>query len=189
MFKLNKKFPPMLVAALLVTGVVMTAAHADDDDDEDYLGVGYGEQRGEHEGRHGGENRGSVLMPAKTNAKWEQECAACHIAYAPGLLPAESWRKVMAGLDQHFGSDASLDAKSNKEITDFLTAHASNRWQTSTAPLRITESAWFKGKHNSREVSPTVWKRPSVKSASNCQACHAEAAHGNFRERDVHIPK
>ncbi len=140
-------------------------------------------------GRYGGEDRGKPLQLAQVNAKWQQECASCHIAYAPGLLPAESWRKLMSGLDQHFGEDASLTAQENKEITAFLLANASNRWSANTAPLRITESQWFKSKHNNREIAPDTWKRASVKSPANCQACHAEAAKADFNERRIKIPK
>lgn len=141
----------------------------------------------ESAGRYGGEDRGKPVMPAKTNALWQAECSSCHIAYPPGLLPAASWRKLMGGLEQHFGSDASLTAAENAEITAFLVANPSNRWSASSAPLRITESQWFKAKHG-REVAPEVWKRASVKSPANCQACHAGAAKGDFNERRIRIP-
>ena len=75
-------------------------------------------------GNAGGEQRGRPLLPAKSNAAWQEECSGCHIAYAPGLLGAASWRKIMSGLDQHFGVDASLPAASNTEITAFLAALA-----------------------------------------------------------------
>src|SRR3972149_2274267 len=126
--------------------------------------------------KYGGENRGKPLQPAQVSAKWQQECGSCHISYAPGLLPAESWRKLMSGLDKHFGDDASLTAAEDKEITAFLVANGSNRWSARTAPLRITESAWFKTKHSNKEIPPDTWKRPSVKSPANCQACHIDAA-------------
>jgi nitrate/TMAO reductase-like tetraheme cytochrome c subunit len=140
-------------------------------------------------GRYGGEDRGKPLQPAQVNAKWQQECGSCHIAYAPGLLPAESWRKIMSGLDKHFGDDAALTAAENKEITAFLVNNASNRWSAKTAPLRITESIWFKTKHNSREIAPDTWKRPSVKSPANCQACHLDAAKADFNEDRIKIPQ
>jgi nitrate/TMAO reductase-like tetraheme cytochrome c subunit len=141
------------------------------------------------DGKYGGEDRGKPLLPTQINARWQQECGSCHIAYAPGLLPAESWRKIMSGLDKHFGDDASMTAQESKEITAYLVDNASNRWSTKTAPLRITESQWFKAKHNSREISPDTWKRVSVKSPANCQACHAEAAKADFNEHRIKIPK
>ncbi|WP_435628249.1 diheme cytochrome c [Candidatus Ferrigenium straubiae] len=174
----------VLAVTLLAMGV--TAAQADDGAREGRSGGWFGEKHG---GKYGGENRGKPLQPAQTNAKFQQECSTCHIAYAPGLLPAESWRKIMAGLDKHFGSDASLDAQDNKEITAFLVGNASNRWSASTAPLRISESAWFKRKHDGHEVDPAVWKNPQVKSPANCGACHPRAERGDFNEHDIKIPK
>ena len=139
--------------------------------------------------KYDGEDRGKPVQPAQVNAKFQQECSGCHMAFPAGLLPAASWRKMMTGLDKHFGVDASLTPAEVTEITDFLVKNASNRWTATTSPLRITESAWFKSKHNEREVSPAVWKRASIKSPSNCVACHAGAEKGNFDEHSIKIPK
>lgn len=181
----DRNFPRALVVALLAMGVTMSAAQADDGRDERY-GEGHGERSS---GKYGGEDRGKPVQPAQINAKFQQECSTCHIAYAPGLLPAESWRKVMTGLGKHFGSDASLTDQENREITTFLVSNASNRWSASTAPLRISETAWFKRKHDDREISPTVWKNPKVKSPANCAACHPQADRGDFSERNIKLPK
>ncbi len=123
------------------------------------------------------------------NARWKSECSACHVAYPPGMLPAESWRAIMSGLDKHFGSDASLDAASASEITAFLEKNASaKKYNASGKPLlRITETRSFKSEHS--EVSTSVWKNPKVKSPANCGACHTKAESGDFNEDDVKIPK
>jgi nitrate/TMAO reductase-like tetraheme cytochrome c subunit len=168
------------IAACLLIGLSVSVAQADDDD---------GAPRENSKTRHSQENRGKNLPSAPVNAKFKAECSSCHIAYPAELLPAESWRKLMSGLDKHFGSDASLTAAENKEITDFLVSNASNRWNSSTAPLRITETDWFKRKHDSREIAPSVWKNPKVKSQANCSACHAQAERGDFNEDDVKIPR
>ncbi len=141
------------------------------------------------EGKYNGEDRGKPAMPAQINASWKQECSACHMAFPPGLLPAASWTKLMTGLDKHFGADASLSPAQASEISAFLTKNASNRWTAKTAPLRITEAAWFKAKHNDREVGANVWKRPAIKGPWNCSACHAGADSGDFNEHGVRIPK
>lgn len=185
----DRKFFRMLAVALLAASVAVPAAYADDDDDEGYGRRG-GERYGErHGGKNGGENRGRSMQPVQFNAKFQQECSTCHVAYAPALLPAESWRKVMAGLSKHFGTDASLDDQDNREITAFLVNNASNRWSASTAPLRISESAWFRREHNDREIAPSVWKNPKVKSPANCEACHPRADRGDFNEHDIQIPR
>jgi hypothetical protein len=113
------------------------------------------------------------------------------MAYPPGLLPAASWQRLMGSLGKHFGTDASLDAASVREISGWLKSNAGTYKRVSEEPPqdRITQSAWFLRKHRADEVSPAVWKRASVGSASNCVACHAGAAQGNFNEHDVKIPK
>lgn len=135
------------------------------------------------------ENRGRPMQPTQLQATWQTECSACHLAFPPGALPAASWQKIMTGLDHHFGSDASLTPQQNTEITDFLVRNASNRWSAPTAPLCITDSQWFKRQHFSGEISQSVWQRPSIKTASNCQACHPGADRGDFNENHIRIPK
>lgn len=122
--------------------------------------------------------------------KYTQECSSCHVAYPPGMLPAASWRRVMSGLDRHYGTDASLDAESVKQITAWLGANAGTHKRVSASPPpedRITRSAWFVREHD--EISAATWKTPAVKSASNCAACHPRAEQGAFNEHDVRIPR
>lgn len=125
------------------------------------------------------------------NAKFQQECASCHTPYAPGLLPAASWQRLMGKLDKHYGTDASLDVASTREIGQWLQANAGTYRRVSEEPPqdRITKSAWFLRKHREGEVPADVWKRPSVGSPANCGACHTNAAQGNFNEREVRIPR
>lgn len=127
--------------------------------------------------------------PVVVDAKWATECSACHIAYPARYLPAESWRAIMSGLDRHFGSNASLDAATAREITAYLEKNASTRkYKVPAKPvLRITETRWFKSEH--REVAARHWKNPKIRSRANCGACHTTADHGDFSERHVKIPK
>lgn len=118
---------------------------------------------------------------------YEQECAACHMAYPPGLLPAPSWQRLMNGLDKHFGVNASLDEATLKTLSSYLLAHAGRGGQASAPPQdRITQSSWFVRKH--REFSAQDWANPRIKSAANCAACHTGAAQGDFDEDRVRIP-
>jgi Dihaem cytochrome c len=124
------------------------------------------------------------LLPA-----YQQECGACHLAYPPGLLPAPSWQRLMGGLGQHFGTDATLDAASARQIGAWLQAHAGTGRRVSAAPPedRITRSPWFVRKHD--EVSAATWKRASIQSPANCAACHRGAEQGDFDEDRVRIPR
>ena len=121
--------------------------------------------------------------------KYQQECAACHLAYPPALLPAGSWQRLMGGLDRHFGSDASLDAATRQQIERWLQAHAGTGKRMTEAPPqdRITRSAWFERKH--REIDPSVWRLNSVKSAAHCAACHTGAERGDFDDDRLKVPE
>lgn len=164
MLKKYIHIPQVFIFALLLAGVSISAAQAEDDGEVDSL-------------------------PVLINAKWKEECGGCHIAYPPRFLPAKSWRALMSGLDKHFGSDASIDPAAAQEITAYLEKNSDQRRQQSTGKviLRISETRWFKSAHE--EVSSRAWKKPQVKSASNCIACHRQADMGDFSERNARIPR
>ncbi len=146
------------VVVLLALASV-SVAHAEDDDDDE--------------------------RSISTNAQWQTECSACHVAYPPRLLPPESWRAIMSGLNKHFGSDASLDSSAAKEIGQFLDKNAGRSSRTGKVELRITETRWFNREHD--EISTRTWSK--VKSRANCAACHTQAESGNYSERNIHIPR
>ena len=125
-----------------------------------------------------------------TNAAYRTECASCHVAYPPQLLPAESWQAIMDGLHRHFGSDASLDAQAAEEIRAYLAANAGRRaspLRAANSPPRITQTRWFVREHD--EVPASLWKRDAVKSPANCGACHTRAEHGDYSERTLRLPR
>ena len=132
------------------------------------------------------EERGSSTPPSPLYA---QECASCHIAYPAGMLPASSWERLMSNLPKHFGVDASLEPAQLKQLTPWLVSHAGTMRRVADNPPqdRISQSAWFVRKHH--EVPADTWKRASIKSASNCAACHRGADKGDFDEDNVRVPK
>ena len=127
-------------------------------------------------------------IPA-TNEKWKAECGSCHLAYPPNLLPAPAWRRLVAGLDRHFGTDAGIDARTAAEIGAFLESNAGQgkRRGSDSGTLRISETPWFQRKHD--EVAALAWKNPKVRTPANCTACHAGAERGDFDEHAVRIPR
>lgn len=116
-------------------------------------------------------------------AVYGKECASCHLAYPPELMTAPGWKSVMAGLDKHFGSDASLDAATAKSISTFLEQRASrkDKHAPTEASGQITRTAWFVREHR---LSP-----PKGTKFSDCGACHSQAAAGDFSERGLTVSK
>lgn len=131
-----------------------------------------------------GNTRQVPLLPA-----YQQECGACHAPYPPTLMPAASWTRILDNLSTHFGTDASLDPATAKELRAWVDTHAGAYKRVREEPPqdRITRTAWFERKH--REVSATTWKRPAVKSPANCSACHTQADQGDFNEHNIRIPR
>jgi len=127
-----------------------------------------------------------------TDAVVKEECGSCHLAFAPSMLPARSWKRLMADLKNHFGDDASVDPATAKRITDYLTAHAADQPGTrygnkllrdvppGQAPLRITELPRWTREH--REVTAAEWQQSAVRSKANCSACHTGAERGYYED-------
>lgn len=128
-------------------------------------------------------------LAAPPNEQWKTECGSCHIAYPPKAFSAEGWKRVMSRLEKHFGTDASLDPAVAADIGDYLERYSGSGGRAQPAPesLRVTETAWFRHEHD--EVPPTAWEDPAVKSAANCAACHTMAEQGDFRKRNIRIPR
>jgi len=121
--------------------------------------------------------------------EYTQECASCHLAFPPGLLPAASWRRVMDNLPRHYGTDASLDPALTRKLSAWLEANAGTGKRAREQPPedRITRAAWFVREHD--EVPATTWTLPAVKSPANCSACHTRAEQGDFSERHIRLPR
>ncbi len=109
----------------------------------------------------------------------KEECSACHMAYQPAFLPAESWKKIFADLSNHFGEDASLDPKTEARIRSYYIQNAA-RWNAipKPVPIRITELPWFTREHG--RFARRAKQDPKIGSLSNCTACHRNAERGWF---------
>ena len=128
-------------------------------------------------------------MPAGAPKAFQAECASCHTAYSPKLLPAASWSRIMDKLDKHYGLNATLSAEETADIKRWLMDNAATKSKRLEEPPqdRITEAAWFKKEH--RRISQATWSKPTVKSPSNCAACHTQADKGRFDDDNIRIPR
>ena len=133
---------------------------------------------------------------ARKNPTYIEECGACHMVYPPRLLPANSWRKMMAGLDDHFGENAELDSETTQLIERYLVKSTDSSKQKyrklfrnlgSRTPLRITELPYFIRKHDEIPAKFLV-DNDKLSSFSQCSACHKYAEKGEFEDDDISIP-
>jgi cytochrome b len=131
--------------------------------------------------------------------QWHEECGSCHLAFHPNLLPARSWKKLMAEQATHFGTDLALDGATSQAVLTFMVRNAAEISTTEAAfkinrsikpdatPLRITETPYWVDKHS--EIAATDWRLPQVKSKINCAACHLDAEAGTFEDAAMRIPR
>ncbi|VAX09826.1 hypothetical protein MNBD_GAMMA26-1230 [hydrothermal vent metagenome] len=133
------------------------------------------------------------------NPQYLEECGSCHFPYQPGLLPARSWVKLMAGLEDHFGENAELPSEDADLLRDYLVKNAADQsdhkrsrkimksLHPGAIPLRISLTPYFIHEHDELPRK-MVQDNPSVGSFSNCNACHTKAAKGSFEENEINIP-
>ncbi len=175
-----------LVAVTVTTGLLFSVAVYGDDD-------------GEHESVFNWWKESKLDVAPVNNSTYRDECGSCHFAYQPGLLPQDSWREMMAGLDDHFGDNAELSAELNKEILDYLLANAADdsnykrserimgSLREGEVPPRITDTLYFKRKHDEIPAS-YVLDNKELGSLSQCASCHTRAEAGSYDEDEIKIP-
>lgn len=118
------------------------------------------------------------------DANYVKECGACHVAFPAALLQAQNWATVMKSLDRHYGTDASLDAKTEATLGRWLADNASRREKhgvepVAGQPVRLTESAWFQKEHRRAKAPVLTGKKATF---AQCEACHTQAAKGDYNE-------
>jgi len=123
-----------------------------------------------------------------TDQLTKNECSACHFAYPATMLPEASWQKIMEGLENHFGEDASLDAQSTQHITKYLVAQAGDsklrlskfvRGLDAQNPIiRITETKYWIEKHPAIAKENLHSELAGLK--ASCAVCHLRADEGYF---------
>ena len=176
------------VAAITVSSAVFFSGsvYGDDDDDEHGWGISWFRQS-------------KLDVAPVADPVYREECGSCHFAFQPGLLPGKSWRKMMSGLDDHFGDNAELDAETNKKLLDYMVANSADKsnykrskrimgsLRRDEAPLRISDTLYFERKHDEIPRRFVVGNK-DVASYSNCTACHKNAEAGSYNEHEVTIP-
>lgn len=140
----------------------------------------------------------SGLLTLTPNETYETECGDCHLPFHPSLLSSDSWKQMMADLENHFGEDATLyDDATVVEITAYLTTFGGDKWDTEAsnrfrivdpkAPFQITATPYWIRKH--KDIDPEHFKLKKVAVKSNCGGCHTDHYSGRFDDQKIKIPK
>lgn len=136
---------------------------------------------------------GGHYYPPVADPVVREECGSCHLAFAPSMLPARSWQKMMGELQNHFGDDASVEPATARRIADYLVANAGDSAAgrpyagkllrgvpPEAAPQRISELPKWRKEH--REVPDWEWRHKEVRTRANCLACHTAADRGDYSD-------
>ncbi|WP_200808449.1 cytochrome b/b6 domain-containing protein [Tistlia consotensis] len=140
---------------------------------------------------------GLGVPSAPLDPTYAEECSACHVAYHPSLLPRASWATLMAGLDDHFGENASLDPETAAAIAAYLQANAAEAYDTKAAnrlrrvaaerPFSITATPFWRRTHAG--LPEALFASRPVGGRGNCEACHGDARSGRFDPTAIHVPE
>ena len=151
----------------------------------------------DREGYKDSDHKRDFLKPVE-NETYQENCGACHFSYQPELLPSSSWKKILTGLNDHYGNEIDLDEESKNNIQDYLLSNSADVSSAKRSikimgslrgqsPIRITEVPYIRKKHH--DISASVFGRKSIGSFSNCVACHKTASQGIYDDDNVVIPK
>ncbi|HFB98604.1 MAG TPA: hypothetical protein ENJ62_05645 [Bryobacterales bacterium] len=122
-------------------------------------------------------------------------CGDCHHAHHPSLRTADMWERIVRGLEDHYGEDATVGGRTAEEILAFLKANSAERFDTEAAvrlgreetpDLRISSAPWWKKRHE--EIPKAVFSSAAVGSSANCNACHRDAQTGRFDDARIRMP-
>ena len=123
-----------------------------------------------------------LRLPKIENVATVKECGACHMVYAPQMLPQRSWTALMTSLENHFGENAKVEEPARADIEAYLLANAADALgakgygrlmrnvKPDAVPVRVTELNWWVRAHH--EVNVVRIKATPVKSPGNCIGCH-----------------
>jgi hypothetical protein len=188
------------VAIMLLVNGIFIKALADDDDHKEKKGYkkifDSDDDDDDNHRNFSGKYKKKYISPVN-NPTYEEECGACHFSYQPELLPSGSWKKIMAGLADHFGEEIEIDTESINVISGYLISNSAEKSSAKRAvkivrslrgrtPIRISEIPYIIEKHD--EVDPKIFNRESIGSLANCTACHTTAEKGIYDDDDVNIP-
>jgi hypothetical protein len=107
----------------------------------------------------------------------------------------------MAGLDDHFGDDASLEEPERRSILAYLEKNAAERSTREAAfyfrqsiarsgkkdIIAMTETPYWKEKHAT--IDPARIRSDGVRSRANSKACHQGIERGSLADHEIRLPK
>lgn len=104
-----------------------------------------------------------------------ENCASCHVALPPEVLPTETWRRLLLEPEQHYGQKLQpMIGPSLLVMWDYLRTFSRPQLTKEATPYRVSDSPFFKALH------PRV-DFPQPLNPGSCVTCHPGVAQYNYR--------
>jgi len=112
-----------------------------------------------------------------------ENCATCHVAVPPQVLPTESWQIILRD-SQHYGVQLPILIDPPRQLVwNYLQIFSRRKsQQDERIPYRIVSSRYFKALH------PKV-KLPQQLNIKGCISCHPKVKNFDFRTLNLEWPE
>jgi len=104
-----------------------------------------------------------------------ENCASCHVALPPEVLPTETWRRLLLEPEQHYGQKLQpMIGPSLLVMWDYLRTFSRPQVAKEATPYRVSESPYFKALHPRVDL-------PQPVNPGSCVTCHPGVTQYNYR--------
>lgn len=104
-----------------------------------------------------------------------ENCATCHIALPPQVLPMETWRRLLQD-SEHYGQTLKLLVDPPRLLVwNYLQTFSRPQAKEEEIPYRVANSRFFKALHPRVKLSQPA-------NIASCVTCHPGASQYNFRK-------
>ena len=104
-----------------------------------------------------------------------ETCSSCHIALPPGVLPSESWKKLLEEPDDHYGEQLTeLIRITQLLIWEYLSTFSRPLLKDEPLPLYVERSRYFRALHPRVDL-------PDPTTSKTCLTCHPNASQFDYR--------
>lgn len=103
-----------------------------------------------------------------------QNCATCHIALPPAVMPSETWRRLIQDSEHYGATIQPLDSIELQILWQYLREYSRPQAEGDSIPYRVYQSKLFRALHPRVDL-------PTKVNLNSCVSCHPGAAQYNFR--------
>jgi mono/diheme cytochrome c family protein len=107
-------------------------------------------------------------------ALYLENCATCHVALPPAVMPTESWRVILTQ-PTHYGAQITPPVQPGLQIIwNYVSLYSRPLNQDEPVPYRLRSSRYFRALHPDVEFGDRI-------SVRSCASCHPAAEQFNYR--------